>query len=190
MNIVEIATEAKLTTEEDERCQSLIGDGKRASDLDKHLAYMICYDACDRKMVDLTVELTIGGRGVVLVARDNVHQNRLLDMLIERGVQSNTIIINDHNHSFTDATVSTGGSDYKVVIIHTGQIRGYRLTRLSVMVMGVYPISHSDREQIRGRICDFTQKATEIVYFTVYTDILNEMMNKQKESMRLGYVAP
>ena len=62
--------------------------------------------------------------------------------------------------------------DYDIIITRERYNAGYNLTRMAVMVSGVYFGNEADREQIRGRIHRLSQNHPTVYYVYVHTGIL------------------
>ena len=161
----------------------------------------LCYDVCDKEMVLKTTHWVLWGssephqdyyddeRGVMLVARNGAHQEKLLGMLVDRGVAEKDIFVMSKGKSLilTDQTVSEGEPDYKVVIVRMSQPEGYTLTRLSVMISSVYPSNRASRVQIEGRINRIGQYR-DIIYTKVHTGLLTFILQRHKDAKSLEAV--
>ena len=74
----------------------------------------------------------------------------------------------------TDQKVQEGKVvDYDVVITRERYNAGYNLTRMAVMVSGVYFGNEADREQVRGRIHRLSQNHPVVRYVYVHTGVLS-----------------
>jgi superfamily II DNA or RNA helicase len=150
----------------------------------------VCYKACDRKIIELTKKLIKKERGVMIVAKDKKHQDKLRDMVIENTkLTSNDIflITGDKSIFFTDESVKKKKTpDYKVVIVTKRKAQGYTLTRLSVMLTSVYPSNNATIEQLKGRINRLGQKTEPLLYKTVHIGILTSIMENHEKARSLS----
>ena len=64
---------------------ALGGTNTNPTQQDWSLATEICYNACSKKMIELTKEMLHEGKRVMLVAKDNKHMDRLHSMLKDYG---------------------------------------------------------------------------------------------------------
>lgn len=145
----------------------------------------ICYDACDRTMVELTRQYVKEGRGVMLVVRDNKHQERMYREIIKY-IQPVFLIKKDQTIFLTDETVASGETpDYKVVIVPQNRSQGYTLTRLNVMITSVYPSNSATRDQLRGRINRIGQKVQPLLYDIVHVGLLTKILKEHQSATNL-----
>jgi hypothetical protein len=156
---------------------ALGGSNSNPSSEDWIEASSICYRACDREMIKLTLRL-LGKRGVMLVAKDSKHQERLYNMLIKSIEPADIFMMKSGDSIFlTDESVAQGKvHGYKVVIVPQRKAEGYTLTYLSAMVTSVYPGNNATREQLRGRINRLSQKRKEVLYITVHAGLLTSIL--------------
>ena len=166
------------------------GSNTNPSSRDWMKAADICYKACDRKIVELTKSMLKKGRGVMIVAKDTDHQNKLKDMVIENTKLTNKdifLITKDKSIFLTDESVEKKKTpDYKVVIVTKRKAQGYTLTRLSVMLTSVYPSNNATREQLAGRINRLGQKTEPLLYKTVHIGILTTIMENHNSAKSLS----
>lgn len=151
----------------------------------------ICYSAVSSEMVSLTKDFVEQGRGVMLVAKDKNHQERLHSLLTNKtALQEKDIYLLKGGSSIhlTDDTVKSGMTkDYKVVIVPMRMAEGYTLTRLSVMITSVYPSNNALRQQLRGRINRIGQKEKTILYRTVHCGLLTSIMKNHDTAKNLQH---
>ena len=146
----------------------------------------LCYDICDREMVNQIQELLAETKGVMLVAKDKAHQQRLHRLLIESGITKVFVLKGGESIHLTDASVKAKKTpDYQVVIVPIRRAEGYTLTRLKAMVTSVYPSNQATRTQIEGRINRIGQRATELEYIVVHIGILTNLMNHHADAKSL-----
>lgn len=166
------------------------GTNTNPSSKDWMKAADICYEACDRKMVDLTNQLLKKGRGVMIVAKDTAHQNKLKEMVLRKTkLTDNDIFLIEKDKSIflTDESVKKKKTpDYKVVIVTKRKAQGYTLTRLSVMITSVYPSNNATIEQLKGRINRLGQKTEPLLYYTVHIGILTSIMENHEKASSLS----
>jgi hypothetical protein len=187
---------AKLNDSEDKLYRSLIpvamgGTNQKASTKDIIQAFDVCYKACDREMIKLTMSYVTKKLGVMLVGKNIAHINSLKDGLASAGLKTKDIFVMNGKESIflTDETVSEGSTpDYKVVIVPLNKSAGYTLTRMRVMITSVYPSNNATREQLEGRINRVSQHAKEIFYHTVHTGILTYVLQKHKDAQSLSLI--
>lgn len=143
---------------------------------DRNQAMKICYKACTRKMIEQTGKNLKKG-GVMLVAKDNKHQQQLLEGCLSDipKLKRKDIFVLEGGASINlkDETVEAGEvRDYKIVIVTIRQETGYNLSRLKSMVTCVYESNESSRTQLEGRINRRGQTAKELKYYVVQIGIL------------------
>ena len=138
-------------------------------------------------MVDRTIDAIFSDQdGVMLVARNGMHQTKLRNMLIAKGVPDRDIFVMNKGKSLilTDKTVEEGGPDYRVVITKMSQPEGYTLTRLNVMISSVYPSNRASRVQMEGRINRIGQNK-EVYYVKIHTGLLTFILQRHKDAKSL-----
>ena len=145
-------------------------------------AMRLCYEVCDEEMINKTLENL--EEGVMLVAKDTRHQNKLFEMLIASGVEEDEIFVMSTGQSLllTEKTVEEGGPDYSVVIVKISQPEGYTLTLLNTMISSVYPSNQASRTQMEGRINRIGQQSPTVTYIKVHTGILTLMLRRYKDA--------
>lgn len=186
---------AVMTENEDDRYRSLVpagvgGRNVRSSPKEIAQAFEICYDAADRKMISLTIEFLKKG-GVMLVARNTKHQERLQDALIKKGLKEKDIFLltKDQSIFLTDESVESGDTpDYKVVIVPLRKSEGYSITRMRSMITSVYPSNEAVRQQLEGRINRLSQRSKVVHYRTVHVGILTYVLEKHRNAASLSAV--
>ena len=146
----------------------------------------ICYHACDREMVNSTLGLL--ERGVMLVAKDANHQQRLYTMLLENIKPKDIFLMKSGDSIFlTEEAVATGKiHGYKVVIVPQRKAEGYTLTYLSAMITSVYPSNNATREQLRGRINRISQKRSKVLYRTIHVGLLTSILHNHNSAKNLS----
>ena len=149
-------------------------------------ATRICYQACDREMIKLTLRLL--DRGVMLVAKDSKHQETLYRMLAKKVNPEDIFMMRSGDSIFlTEDAVDEGKiHGYKVVIVPQRKAEGYTLTYLSAMVTSVYPGNNATREQLRGRINRISQKREEVLYRTVHAGLLTSILRNHNSAKNLS----
>jgi len=171
--------------------RSIGGRNPNPSFSDLLRATQICYKASTREIVKRTIHyIETEKNGVMIVAHNKSHQEEILDQLA-RKIDRNDIFLIDKDNTlfFTDEMVEGGKvPDYKVVITTLRKSEGYTLTRLSVMITGVYPSNNANREQLEGRINRIGQKKNKVVYEVIHTGILTYIMKKHLEAKSLSDV--
>ena len=155
-------------------------------------AFEICYEVCDTKIVEVTMEFVTQKKiGVMVVARNYKHQERLGKMMIEAGLKSRDLHLLKSGESLfmTDESVKKKLTpDYRVVIVPQQLSSGYTLTRMKAMVNGVYPSNAATRTQLEGRINRLTQQAKIIYYRTVHVGILTHVLKKHNDAASIQAV--
>jgi hypothetical protein len=151
------------------------GKNHNPNSKDKEMALRYCYEACDTAMVNCVVELVKGGRGVMVVAKDKSHRERLTRELCGKI---------DGVHEMIDPVVLDSESKlpYKVVVVTTRQSEGYTLTKLNSMVTSVYPSNDATRQQLEGRINRIGQAAKQIDYYTFHAGFLSEVYESHNKA--------
>ena len=109
--------------------------------------------------------------------------------MISKYVQKSDIFVLQGSESIflTDEAVKNGKiHGYKVVIVPQTKAEGYTLTYLSVMITSVYPSNNATREQLRGRINRISQKSSDVLYRTVHTGILTNLLHNHNSAKNLS----
>ena len=146
-----------------------------------------CYQATTRGIVEQTLKNL--KKGVFIVAKDIKHQNIIKNKLSLVGVDSVFLIEKYSSILLTDDEVENGNQkDYKVVITTKNKVEGYSLTRLKVMITGVYPSNNAVREQLEGRINRIGQNSDKVWNITVHTGILTYILKKHTDAKNISAV--
>ena len=156
----------------------------RSEDIIKALE--ICYAISTREIIEQTI-INIE-KGVFVVAKDIKHQDRIELELNKRGITNVFSIKRDNSIVLTDEEVKNGDKDYRVVITTKNNVEGYTLTRLRVMISGVYPSNNAVREQLEGRINRIGQRSDKIWNITVHTGILTYILKKHNDAKNISAV--
>jgi hypothetical protein len=185
---------AVMSEDEQERYRKLVpaalgGENSNPVWSDWNEAINICYTASNREIVKVTKTLLDESRGVMVVAKDSVHQKLLAGMIQEgTNLKEDDIFILTGNASIflTDDSVKKKDvPDYKVVLTTVRKAEGYTLTRLSAMVSSVYPSNNGLRIQLEGRINRICQKNKKILYRTVHCGILTSILRNHMKAKNL-----
>jgi len=75
--------------------------------------------------------------------------------------------------------------DYDIVITTQRYCLGYTITRMNILITGVYYGNEADRTQIRGRINRQSQRNSEISYITVCTGFLVKIHQNNYEDVKI-----
>lgn len=134
-----------------------------------------CYTMCDNKIVEIAQRHISKGDGVMIVARNSKHQERLRHLLSRY-----KIFLITKSDSINLVPGSVG--DYNIVITTLRKSEGYSLTKLSVMITGVYPSNEATRTQLRGRINRYGQPAKLLHYYTVHIGLLTNIMKNYDQA--------
>ena len=186
----------KMNEAEEDKYKSLVpsklgGKNDHATPNDFRIAVELCYRVVDKGIVKMVGEYIQKGHGVFVVSKDTKHQERLRDLFIEKlNIDSKDIFLITSTQTLflTDESVAKGVHNYKIVITTIKKSAGYTLTKLDVMVTGVYPSNNADREQLEGRINRIGQKSPSVQYITVHTGILTYIMNNHNDARNLSAV--
>ena len=146
-----------------------------------------CYQATTRGIVEQTLKNL--KKGVFIVAKDIKHQNVIKNKLSLVGVDSVFLIEKYSSILLTDDEVENGNqTDYQVVITTKNKVEGYSLTRLKVMITGVYPSNNAVREQLEGRINRIGQNSNKVWNITIHTGILTYILKKHTDAKNISAV--
>ncbi len=191
VKIQNIDTRCKLNNEEKELYKKAI----KKSSLNQMVE--ICYQACNRKIIDIAIDKFNNKVKVFIVAKNRSHQIFLANHIISKieakvvciGFNKRDANLNEDCNSLpyinlTDKSVLEGETDYDIVITRQSFSTGYNLTRMTCMISSVYFSSEPTREQLRGRINRLDQNNKEISYITVMTGIL-ELIHNNYEKVKL-----
>lgn len=181
--------EAPMDSEEAERYRELApphigGSNAHASYGAIQKATKLCYQVMTRAIVDETVKEVEDGKGVMVVARSSSHQEEIRAALEERGVRKIYVLEKNKSIHLTDESKE----DYDVVIVPLNKSTGYSLTKLKVMITGVYPSNHATRDQLEGRIIRIGQKEKFIRFRTVHCGILTYIMENHKDARNIASI--
>jgi hypothetical protein len=142
-------------------------------------AFALSSCSCNVEIVDQAILLI--DHGVVIVANDIKHQEKLYDMLCNK-IKSKYVYLMKN----TIDLPSNDTSQIKIVIVPINKPEGYNLTKMSIMITGVYPSNQATRTQIEGRINRIGQFAEKIVYITVHCGILTRILKEHSDAKSLG----
>jgi hypothetical protein len=177
------------------------GTNTRPSDQQIRQAFRLCWDICERRCAELTVQLLReGSRGVMLVARDREAQERLRGMLagllgeassnhkslrvVDTYLLTGSIVLTDERNSEVDQP----GRWVRVVIVPMSKSEGYTLTRCDTQVTSVYFGNQATRQQLDGRINRNSQRAPVIRYRTVHCGLLTHVLRNHNNAANLNAV--
>jgi len=150
---------------------------------DFNSAGKLCYEVCDRRMIQETIEHL--DEGVMLVAKSKEHQLVLKNMLTEENIDEKDIFIitGDSSIFLTDEYVENNKvHPYKVVITTVKKSTGYTLTYLGVIIEGVYPSNQADRDQIHGRINRIGQRRKIVKNIVVHCGFLSFILKNHNDA--------
>lgn len=154
-------------------------------------AAKLSYEAITRGLIYQTLQEIQTGNRVFLIAKDLHHQSELQQLLVQNGVANSDIFLIQRGKSLflTDESVTSGQTlDYKVVIAPVRLSTGYTVTRMNVMITGVYPVNNAVREQIEGRINRISQKNKEITIKIIHAGILTYTLKHHNDAKNLADV--
>jgi superfamily II DNA or RNA helicase len=183
-----------MTPEEEQTYRTFMPPGlgginTRTTMQDIRQAFQHCYAICNREFVKQTIQFVSEGKGVMIVAQHSRHQEELKQLFIQDGhIKAKDIYVLQPEDSIfmTDECVAKGKiPDYKVVIVPMRKSEGYTLTRMQVMITGVYPSNNATREQLRGRINRLSQHAPTVHYRTIHCGILSYVLQKHNNAASL-----
>lgn len=169
------------------------GTNTNATANDLHKAVDICYKATRIDMVNVAKSYLKKKVGVMMVAKDSKDVIKLKELMLKNinELKDSDIFILEGNQSiyFTDSSVNSGKTpDYKIVIVPIKKSEGYTMTRLHVMISGVYPSNNATREQIEGRINRIGQSSEFIIFHTIHCGILTHILKKHYDAKNLSSV--
>ena len=164
----------------------------------------ICQKVCTKKIAkvvcDERCKKNSNGsfRKVFVVAENTRHQKELFlelkrlrssDMIACLNINNNagnTDIISIDSIDLTDQKVRDKKvDDYDIIITRQRYNAGYNLTRMTVMVTGIYFGNEADRIQLRGRINRLSQNNDSVYYISVFTGILGKI-HKNYEKVKIA----
>lgn len=148
---------------------------------DVNKAINLCIEVATKKLISEILKKLQKGIHVMVVAKNNSHQEEIEKQLIQSGIKKNDIFLIQSGKSLnlTDEDVNSGKvHDYKVVITITTKSLGYTLTRINQMISIVYPSNNADREQMRGRINRLGQNSKTVTYTTIHLGILTNILKR------------
>lgn len=178
--------EAKFTDDERNNHKSLIppaigGTNTNPSMPSFRKAANLCWSVSTRKMVELTLNYIRHKERVMLVAKDNENQQEMKKMLIESGLEEKFIYCIGKNKTI-NLTYTDQRNYYCVITTHRYNA-GYSLSKLGVMITGVYFNNQATREQLEGRINEPNQQRSSIHLLTVHCGLLTYTL-KNHENVR------
>lgn len=153
-------------------------------------AIRLCYEICTLEIVELCkYYLKVEKRGCFIVAKEEVHQRYIKDLLVFEKIAAAKDIFMigvDGTIALTDESVKQKEfPDYKIVITTLSKSLGYSLTRLNVMLKCVYPSNQATREQLDGRL-DRIGQVNKITYITVHCGILTNILQHHNSAKSLS----
>jgi len=156
----------------------------KISDLNQ--AANICYQVCDRYIVEQTLLELKNGNKVFIVARNKEQQKELYGALSHKKVY---LIEKGKSILLTKEMVKNKeAKDYDVVITTINQSAGYTITLMNVMITSVYPSNQATREQLEGRINRIGQTSKFVKYITVHVGLLTYIFNHHQDAKNLSDV--
>ena len=158
----------------------------------KKIAKVVCDERCKKNSNG-------SFRKVFVVAENTMHQIELFlelkrlrssDMIACLNINNNagnTDIISIDSIDLTDQKVRDKKvDDYDIIITRQRYNAGYNLTRMTVMVTGIYFGNEADRIQLRGRINRLSiQNNDSVYYISVFTGILGKI-HKNYEKVKIA----
>ena len=144
----------------------------------------LCWNVSNRKIVELAIGYIQHGERIMIVAKDINNQGILKNMLMNKGLHESYIfVINKENkidYPYTDTR------NYYVVITTPSYSEGYSLSKLGVMITGVYFGNQATREQLEGRINEPNQGRTKIIIVIVHCGLLTYVLDKYENVRSLS----
>lgn len=185
-------------TKEEERAYALLvppalgGTNANPRNEDFTAAFGLCYTVTTRGMINDVLHSPDSSKSrAFIVAKDKAHQSEIVSLLVKKGVPSHQIFQISKGNSifFTDESVEAGVTpDYRFVVTTQRYSSGYTLTRLNVMVTGVYPSNQATREQLDGRINRIGQRSSIVTYKIYHTGLLTYTLQRYKDAKNLSDV--
>ena len=154
-------------------------------------AFGLCYEACTPEMVALSVRHIRKGEGVMLVARNQTHQDELASGLMREGVELGEILLlgKDQSIFMTREAVDSGEvPNYKAVITTIRLAEGYTLSHFHIMVTCVYPSAQSTREQLVGRLNRLSQLSKSITVYVTHCGILSYVLEQHEDASSISKI--
>ena len=172
--------EAEMTRKEEQTYFTLMNGEERTDANSFRQAIAVAYDACDRYMVTLASE----NHNIFMVARNKVHQQELMNMLVQHKIRKSTIFLITSDTQIT--LTPQDKTDIRIVITTIQHNTGYTLTAISTMITGVYFTNEATRSQLVGRLVRIGQPKKEVDVITVHSGILTQIMHRYDEARNMN----
>jgi hypothetical protein len=158
----------------------------------------LCYEVTDLFLVGRTLQFVVFGIGVMLVAMNRKHQQKLTNLLLHYGFDPRDILVLGGDGAtagvdfqpsinLTQDNVESGKvKPYRVVVVRKDTCEGYSLTYLRAMVQAPYPSNQSKRDQLAGRINRLEPNIEKHLYYcTIHTKITTLMLKYHGQAANL-----
>lgn len=176
--------EIPLNDQEEKRYYSLVPKslGGTANTIHFKDAAKVCYDAITRGIIHYATEYVKTKEKVFVVAKDVNHQQYIADRLHDAGVKNIFLINKDNsiNYEHDDKR------NIDVIITTQTHSAGYSLSKIRVMIQGVYFSNQATRDQLEGRLNRANSKWPEIMILTLHTGILTYIHQKYEKVRSLS----
>lgn len=146
-------------------------------------ASSLCLDASTPQLVQTAINEARLDRdtrpdGGCLLVMDS--QDRLVDALAR--INADAAV---HGIRATARTIETANdSEFGIILVTKGDVTGYNLVRMGVVVTGVYASNAAKRHQLRGRIRRVGQKRTKVKYVTMVPKFtILELLHRRHNSV-------
>ena len=178
-----------FTDEETDEHKSLIPPAMGGTNINPSMSQFrkaadICWNACTKKNVELTLNYIRYGERVMIVAKDINNQVELRNMLIDGGLDEKYIFVIEKDKTIN--LTYTDPRDYYVVITTHRYNMGYSLSKLGVMITSVYFNNQASREQLEGRINELNQGRKSIELVTLHCGILTYTLKNHENARSLS----
>ncbi|KAJ3292605.1 hypothetical protein HK104_005177 [Borealophlyctis nickersoniae] len=145
------------------------------------LAAEASYEMATREIIRQTERLLKTRRGVMIVAKDSKHAERIFDAIAlpkkQKLLMTGPVSAN--------LTPTSNPSNIRAVVVPYRRATGYTLTALDTMIWTVYPSNQALRTQLEARIDRVGQVAEELLYVKVMTPLFAVMEEKHAAAKTL-----
>lgn len=157
--------------------------GGNASSINLRSAKRVCDEVCLDEIVNLSVQYVKNKTPVFVVAQNTDAMNKIIEKTDKRLMRKLRVFKIEAGNSIE---YSSNSEDlYDMIITTPSKSEGYTLTKIHIMITGVYFGNQATRTQLRGRLTRLGQQ-NKVTIITVATGILTYVNEKYKKLASFG----
>jgi superfamily II DNA or RNA helicase len=176
--------DVKMTDEESNNYYSLVPSqlGGTASKINFKEAVRVCYQIITQCIINYIKSYVEAGEKIFCVAKDINHQIEIKNLLEKADITKVFLISKDNsiNYEYND------DRDIECIITTKTHSTGYSLSKMRVMIQGVYFGNQATRDQLEGRLNRGNSPYSEIKILTLHTGILSYIHEKYEDTRNLA----